>query len=206
MSIGITSQEFRLFKEFIHERTGILLGDDKAYLVEHRLASLLREYDCKSYGDLYLKARESQSWGALSLAIVDSMTTKETSWFRDPKHFNYLRQTLLPAMYEEIRQGQRSEIRIWSAASSTGQEPFSIAMTALDFYSKRGGGQACQEQVKILGTDISTSSLEVCQKATYDNVSVSRGLLPGFLERYFQERGAKWSLVRKVREIGRAHV
>jgi len=120
MNAPLTHQEFMDLREFIHQRCGIFLGEDKAYLVEHRLARLVEENQCKSYGELYGKARQSQHHSQICLSIIDAITTNETFWFREPRAFGALKERILPALHQEIIRGGREEIRMWSAACSTG--------------------------------------------------------------------------------------
>ena len=116
----ITPNEFKLLRDYIELHCGIALGEEKAYLVESRLTSLLVENGCQDFGSFYRLASTSKG-SVLRDKIVDAMTTNETLWFRDQHPFEILKTKLLPALAEEIRAGARSRIRIWSAASSTGQ-------------------------------------------------------------------------------------
>jgi len=195
MSAPLTPQEFNNLREFIHQRCGIQLGDDKSYLVENRLARLLEDNHLKSYGELYFKAKGEQRGGSLCLAIVDAITTNETFWFRDPRLFDLIRETLLPELYQQVVRGQRQDIRIWSAACSTGQEPYSLAMAAQDFFRAHGGEDACRRHVKILATDVSINSLALAERGVYNSTSMGRGLPQSHLERYFQRReGGAWEV------------
>lgn len=130
--------EFRLMRDYIEKNCGILLGEEKAYLVETRLAGLLAETGCADYGAFYRLA--SQEVGtALRDKIVDAMTTNETLWFRDGHPFRILKEVLLPEFAPQLVSGQRFRIRIWSAASSTGQEPYSIALTIQEYCREHPG-------------------------------------------------------------------
>ncbi len=202
MTANLTPQEFSNLREFIHQRCGILLGDDKAYLIEHRLAKLLEEQHCKTFGELYFKAKNDQRTGNLSLAIVDAITTNETFWFRDQRVFDLLREVILPALYQEVAKGQRETIRLWSAACSTGQEPYSLAMVAQDFFRAHGGEDACRRHVKILATDISPSALASACQGVYNNLSMGRGLPESHLDRFFQRReGGLWEVRDSLRSL-----
>lgn len=202
MSASLTLQEFNNLREFIHQRCGIQLGDDKAYLVEHRLAKLLDDHHCKSYGELYFKAKAEQRGGQVCLAIVDAITTNETFWFRDPRLFDLIRETILPELYQQVTRGQRQGIRIWSAACSTGQEPYSLAMAAQDFFRAHGGEDACRRNVKILATDVSINSLATAEQGVYNSTSMGRGLPASHLERYFHKRGGgAWAVKDSLKEL-----
>jgi chemotaxis protein methyltransferase CheR len=200
--VSITTQEFCNLREFIHQRCGIQLGDDKSYLVEHRLARLLVDNHCKNYGELYFKAKHDSRGGNLCLAIVDAITTNETFWFRDPRLFDFLRDVLLPALHRQVIEGKREVIRLWSAACSTGQEPYTLAMVAQDFFRAHGGEEACRRHLRILATDISHTALSVAESGMYNAVSMGRGLPASHLERYFQKReGGFWKAKDCLRDL-----
>ncbi|MFH1034198.1 MAG: protein-glutamate O-methyltransferase CheR [Pseudomonadota bacterium] len=201
MNAPLTHQEFMDLREFIHQRCGIFLGEDKAYLVEHRLARLVDDNQCKSYGELYSKARQSQQHSQLCLSIIDAITTNETFWFREPRAFAALGQRILPALHQEITRGGRADIRMWSAACSTGQEPYSLAMTAYEYFRAHSGEAVCRQHVRILATDISRTVLAVARAGLYDSASVTRGLPAEHLERYFRPHEGRWMIRDTVKEL-----
>ena len=201
MSAPLTHQEFLNLREFIHQRCGIFLGDDKAYLVEHRLAKLVEENQCKSFGELYNKARQSQQHSNLCLSVIDAITTNETFWFREPRAFAAIKERILPQLQQEVARGQRETIRLWSAACSTGQEPYSMAMTAYEFFRAHGGDPVCRRNVRILATDISRTALAQAMDGVYDAVSVARGLNADHLERYFRQEGGRWTIKDPVKDL-----
>lgn len=174
----IGDQEYLLFSQFLERQCGIVLGDKKQYLVRSRLAPLVSRFGFKSLSELVSNAAKNNDM-ALRGAVVEAMTTNETLWFRDGYPFDLLKQTLL-ANYAK----KRSPLRIWSAACSSGQEAYSIAMTILDYQKQdrhafSAGGQ-------IVGTDISADMLKRCQEAKYDNLSLSRGLSDTHKQEYFE--------------------
>lgn len=202
MAPSITRQESQLLRDLIEQQSGIRLGEDKEYLLETRLPPLLREAACRSYGELCRKARTGTAEGRrLCRRVVDAVTTNETSWFRDGHPFRILRERILPELDREIDEGRRRKIRIWSAGCSTGQEPYSVALTALDFYRVRGGDGVCRERVEILGTDISETVLAHAREAEYRELQVNRGLSAEHRERYFRQRGRSWRLVEAARDL-----
>ena len=125
------------------------------------------------------------------------MTTNETLWFRDGHPFAILREKLLPPLAEQILQGRRSRVRIWSAASSTGQEPYSIAMEILEYCRSHPGIRP--EHFEILATDISPSALLQAKGGFYDDLTIGRGLPPAMKERYFTAQGPAWAIVEDVK-------
>ena len=182
----ITAAEFKLYQGYIARHCGIALGGEKIYLVDSRLRELLDETGCPDFGALYRLAVDDSSHH-LRNRIVDAMTTNETLWFRDGHPFTILKEKLIPQLVEQLRSGARSRIRIWSAACSTGQEPYSIAMVARDLCRTVRGLRP--EHVEILASDISPTALSIAQTGRYDENSWKRGLPEEFGQRYFRQDG-----------------
>ncbi len=194
----ITVDEFNLLRTYIEQHCGIALGEEKAYLVETRLAGLLAETGCADFGAFHRLASADGST-ALRDRIVDAMTTNETLWFRDQHPYTILRERLLPPLAEEIRQGSRFRIRIWSAASSTGQEPYSIAMAILEFCRVNPGIRP--EHFEILATDISPSALFLAKAGRYDSAAMARGMPDALRELYFDPAGPVWAVKEEVKRM-----
>ena len=194
----LSDTEFKQLRDYIEKSCGIALGDEKAYLIENRLVGLLTEVGCASFGELYRKAVSEPRFG-LRDKIVDAMTTNETSWFRDVYPFDIFENTLLKKYTQQIVSGSRNKIRIWCAASSTGQEPYSLAMT-LQEYSRKVSVQPlpCTE---IVATDISPSVLFLAIAGRYDQLSMSRGMPLELRDRYFTSDGKYWQLQEIVRKM-----
>jgi chemotaxis protein methyltransferase CheR len=201
MTEGITSKEFDLWRNFIYQHSGILLNEEKAYLIEHRLSAIMNQNKCKNFAELLNKVKQTRTNGPLCHSIIDAITTNETFWFRDAKLFNFLTAKLFRRYKQEIEAGLRNRVQIWSAACSTGQEPYSIAMTALDAYEEMGCVGQCADEVGILASDISNTSLESARRAVYDNVSVGRGLSPLHITKYFDQGNSGWALKNKVKRM-----
>lgn len=195
---SITPDEFKLLRGYIEQHCGITLGEGKTYLVETRLASLLVETGCQDFGALYRLARANSS-PTLRDRIVDAMTTNETLWFRDQHPFEILRAKLLPPLVDEIRAGTRFRIRIWSAASSTGQEPYSIAMTIQEFCKANPGIRP--EHFEILATDISSSALSLATAGRYDAAAIARGLPEYHRRTYFEPAGPVWAVKDSLKQM-----
>lgn len=201
MSRPLSNEEFLLWRDYIYQRSGILLGEDKSYLIEHRFERLLGPNKCKNFGELYLMVRNLHGAHPLVTAVIDAITTNETFWFRDPKLFDMLGRRILPDLHQEILDGKREAVAIWSAACSTGQEPFSIAMTALEAYRTMGGEEVCRQELKILASDISTYSLHLAQAGHYDSISVGRGLAEDQVNRHFLHQDGGWVIRDRVRSM-----
>ncbi len=198
MPDSISDVEFRLLRDYIEQQCGIALTADKAYLIETRLAGLLAETGCSDFGSFYRLA-SGGSQPALREKIVDAMTTNETLWFRDGHPFQILREKLLPELGEMLKTNRRFRIRIWSAASSTGQEPYSIAMEIMEYCRRNPGLRP--DQFEILATDISPSALFLAKMARYDSGAIGRGLSEDFKTRYFTRAGPVWSLNEEVKKL-----
>ena len=172
--------DYRTFCQFLEQQCGIVLGDSKMYLVKSRLSPLMTRFEVESLTELVnrtLKPTERQ----LRAAVIDAMTTNETLWFRDTYPYELLINQLLP----ELDKGR--PVKIWSAASSSGQEPYSIAMS-IDEY-KRKPSVSSRSMFSVIGTDISNTMLDICKNAEYDSLALSRGLSAERKSRFFVDSG-----------------
>lgn len=195
----ITSQEFNLFRVYIEELSGISLEEEKSYLIESRLKGLLEEFHCNNYGDLYRKAKENAS-PLLRNKIVDAITTNETLWFRDKGPYVVFEQMFLPEMVRQIAAG-KPKVRIWSAACSTGQEPYSLAMGISEYLLWHGKGTAEASNFEIVATDISSQALSVGKLGAYDELSIGRGLSDAHKMKYFKQNGRFWIIDSKIKKM-----
>ncbi|WP_158967682.1 protein-glutamate O-methyltransferase CheR [Paraglaciecola sp. L3A3] len=168
--------KYQSFSRFLEQACGIVLGENKQYLVRSRLAPLLKTANVASVGD-YIDLIIKGDQKARELAI-EAMTTNETLWFRDSYPFKLLENTIFPHFANN-----RTQLRIWSAACSSGQEAYSIAMTLLDY--KQNTGTSFRPSVEIVGTDISKDMLEHCKKGEYNPLTIARGLPLQNQQRYF---------------------
>jgi len=198
MSTEISADEFELLRGYIEEQCGIALGDEKAYLIETRLTKLMIENGCENFGEFYRLIKKDPRSG-LRDKIVDAMTTNETLWFRDNHPFTILTEKLLPPLTDELRAGKRGPVRIWSAASSTGQELYSIAMTIQEYCRAHPGVEP--GQFELLGTDISPSALFIATAGRYDPIAMKRGLPDSLRDRYFKQDGRVWILDEGIRKM-----
>ena len=156
-----------------------MLGENKQYLVRSRLASLLYKYSYSSADELINVVVRGHDRGLLQ-SVIDAMTTNETLWFRDNYPFDLLVKELLPSLAKTNR-----NIKIWSAACSSGQEPYSIAMSILEFQRQRPG--ILRGGVDIVATDLSSEMLSKCELGVYDELSLARGLSPQRRQAFFQQ-------------------
>ena len=174
----LDDKSYHDFRTFLEQQCGIVLGENKQYLVKSRLAPLMSKFEVESLAEL-VKRTLSPMERQLRAAVIDAMTTNETLWFRDEYPFQLLKSKLLPEFA-----GQRTPLKIWSAASSSGQEPYSIAMTVLEYLQSKPG--AFPGGVQIVGTDISTTMLEHCKYAHYDSLALARGLSSERKRQFFE--------------------
>lgn len=202
LQLELLPREFKLLRDYIEAQCGICIGEEKAYLVQSRLTSLVVETGCSSFGEFY-KFVNTKGDVTLRDKIVDAMTTNETLWFRDSAPWLLLRDKILPELDQALYENPSRPIRLWSAACSTGQEPYSIAMLIDDFCQKRQTKALSPDKVEIVATDISPSALYIAMNGRYDRLSMSRGLLgefASFKERYFQDEGRFSSLSADIRK------
>jgi chemotaxis protein methyltransferase CheR len=194
----ITDNEFLLLRDYIEENCGICLNKDKAYLLENRLLHFIEEYKCSDFSEFYYIVKTSSHKG-LKEKLLDAMTTNETLWFRDLHPYAILKEKILPSFAQAVKAGRQDKIKIWSAASSTGQEPYSIAITVRDFCM--GQDTIKKDMVKIIATDISDSSLAKAKAGKYDSVAMSRGITPEQLNKFFTKDGLSHTINQDIRDM-----
>ena len=189
----ISSQSYSFFQHFISRESGIVLDDDKRYLLEARLMPIALKLQLYSLNELcdLLQATKDLS---LRQQVVEAMTTNETYFFREATQYDALRSTVLPELMQE-RQLTR-KISVWSAAASTGQEAYSLAMLLLEM----GLGNW---NISILGTDLSSAVLQRARAGRYLQIEVNRGLPAPLLVKYFKREGLEWQLKDEVRRMVR---
>ena len=198
MSSEMSSKEFLLMQKFIQDQCGISLGQEKAYLIESRLTKLLIDSGLSSFEELYVKIC-SKSDPSITEKVIDAITTNETLWFRDKIPWYILEDVLLPVYIKEIQEGKRSRVRIWSAASSTGQEPYSTAMCIDNYLQRNGISDVKLSNFEIIATDISHTVLQIARLAKFDSISIMRGLDDSYKNKYFKNEGRIWSLDEKIK-------
>lgn len=179
-SFSITQQGYRRFADFLQSHSGILLSDNKQYLVQSRLGKIMQELHMQCLEDLVDRLSSSMDRG-LKQRVIDAMTTNETLWFRDTYPYEILTKRLLP----EFQQQGLRRLKVWSSACSTGQEPYSIAMTVKE--SAELQRQASAVSLDILATDISPTALESARTGEYEMLALGRGLEKSRLEKHFSQ-------------------
>ncbi|HON91111.1 MAG TPA: protein-glutamate O-methyltransferase CheR [Sedimentisphaerales bacterium] len=170
--IALGEQEFRLISDLVYEHCGINLHDGKKELVRARLAKRLREGRFANFSDYIRHVMEDPTGREFSI-LVDSLSTNLTKFFREEQHFEYMRSQLLPRILAAKQSRRQLRIRGWSAGCSTGEEPYSIAITLLEALPGKG-----RWDVKLLATDVSTRVLEQAQRGLYDKDRIDPIPLP----------------------------
>ncbi|MBN0986795.1 protein-glutamate O-methyltransferase CheR [Amphritea sp. ZJ14W] len=192
----ITQQEFDQFCQFLEQACGILLAKHKQYLVESRLSKILIDGQFDSLGQLVLTL-ERPGNSLLKEQVINAMTTNETLWFRDIHPYEILKDKLLPELAEKQAGTQR--LKVWSAACSTGQEPYSISMIIDEFKDQNPAAFRLGEE--IIATDISTRVLEQARLAEYEMLALGRGLSQDRLKKFFVPgKHDGWSLLPKIKK------
>ena len=189
----LSHDNYAFLKAYVQRESGIALGDDKLYLFKSRLLPIMERERVRSLDELCDRLRNAAT-PALRRHVVEAMTTHETLFFRDPAVYDALRASIIPAI-ARTRQSTRS-MRIWSAACSSGQEPYSLAMLLLEL------GFA-DWRIEILGTDLSTQILERAAAGSYLQIEVNRGLPAPLLVKYFRRAGLGWEVTGEVRKLVR---
>jgi chemotaxis protein methyltransferase CheR len=183
--------DYEYLRKLLKERSGLDLSADKQYLVESRLVPLARKADLPGIAELVQKMRGGAE--ALTAEVVEAMTTNETFFFRDKIPFDHLKETILPAL-AQARAARRS-LRFWCAASSTGQEPYSIAMLLKEMPALSGW------RTEIVATDLSQAVLEKSKAGIFSQFEVQRGLPIQMLVKYFKQNGDLWQLNADIRAM-----
>ena len=188
----MTPLDYEFLRKLLRERSGLDLSSDKQYLVESRLIPLARRDGLDGIAELVAKIKGGSD--ALTAEVVEAMTTNETFFFRDKIPFDHLRETILPALLQA--RANRRSLRIWCAASSTGQEPYSIAMCLKEFGPALAGWR-----VEIVATDLSQAVLEKARTGIFSQFEVQRGLPIQMLVKYFTQVGELWQLNADIRAM-----
>ena len=188
----MTPHDYDYLRRLLKERSGLVLSADKQYLVESRLAPVARRAGLTGVAELVGKLRRADE--RMVVDVVEAMTTNESFFFRDKIPFEHFRDTIMPALIA-ARATQR-RLRIWCAAASTGQEPYSLAMLLKDMKGKLAGWR-----IEIVGTDLSVEVLEKAKAGIYSQFEVQRGLPIQMLVKYFAQVGDTWQIAPEIRAM-----
>jgi len=184
--------DFDLYKDLLREKSGLTLTPDKSYLLDSRLTPVARKWNYANLEVMTMALRAMPSPDLIK-DVVEAMTTNETSFFRDSKPFDQFRDIIIPHL---LAARKNKTVRIWCAAASTGQEPYSLAMLIKENAAKLPGWK-----FEIIATDIDTAVLETAKRAEYSQFEVQRGLPIQMLMKYFEQRGDRWALKNEIKSM-----
>lgn len=190
----IATSDFDVIRQLVYRRSAIVLEPGKEYLVESRMGALLRRHQLDTITDL-VGALRGPIARTIEEEIVEAMTTNETSFFRDHHPFDSLRTDIVPALLQQ--KSATRTLEIWCGAASTGQEPYSIAMTLREHFASQLAGW----RVRILATDLSDEVLERARRGAYSELEINRGLPAPLMVKYFQRVGLQWQIKPELREM-----
>jgi chemotaxis protein methyltransferase CheR len=193
----LTILEFNYIRDLVRDQSALLLEPGKEYLVESRLRPLARQEGFPSYQHM-VQALRAGPFGDLHRKVVEAMTNNETSFFRDARAFGLLAGTILPALIAD-RSAERS-LNIWCAASSTGQEPYSIAMLIREHRPSLAGWN-----IRIIGSDISRSVLTRARSGRFNQIEINRGLPATLLVKYVEHLTGMWEIRPEIRRMVEFH-
>ncbi len=186
-------EEFSVLRGVLKQRSGLTLTEDKGYLLESRLTPILRKRGFNIFADLVAAVKKAND-ESLLVEVTEVMTTNESFFFRDTKPFDQFRDILLPTLMQN-RVGSKI-VRIWSAACSNGQEPYSLAMILREQAMKLEGWR-----IEIIATDLATGVLAKARSGIYSQFEVQRGLPIQYLVKYFKETGQGWEIDSSIRAM-----
>jgi len=193
--IRLQPEKQKSLAQYRYSLCAIPLDESKGYLIESRLAGLVEETGCASYSGLVQRAKSDPSRG-LERRIVDAITTNETFFFRDTTPFELLRHKIVPELIDRRARTGATRIRIWSAACSTGQELYSIAILLKELL-----GDPDRYGIRLLGTDISDDAVARASRGLFSPVEISRGLSEAQRARYFVPAGGGWQICDEIRAM-----
>ena len=196
----MTPQDFEFLRDFLKTRSGIVISTDKLYLVESRLTPVARDLGLGGIDDL-IGALKRTTDEKLRIRVTDAMTTNESFFFRDQTPFDNLCDHVLPQLIEARKAKGQNRIRIWSAACSSGQEPYTIAMMLKENPAKFDG-----TTFEIVATDLSTEIVDKAKEGKYSQFEVQRGLPITLLIKYFTQEAEQWRISPEIRNMIRYQI
>ena len=189
----MTPEDFDLIRKVLRDRSGLVLGDDKAYLLESRLMPVARKHGLNDLDDVVRKVRTMPT-EAFLVDVTEAMTTNESFFFRDVKPFDLFRDNVLPDLLAS--RAAKKSFRIWCAAASSGQECYSLAILLKESAARLSGWRT-----EIIGTDISTEILNRAKSGRYTQFEVQRGLAIQLLVKYFTKDGESWQIKKELQDM-----
>ena len=185
--------DFEYIAQLLYQRSGLVITQEKAYLLESRLNPVARKWDLDSV-DALIGVLRTKKDEQLTVDVTEAMTTNESFFFRDSRPFDQFKDIVLPHLLEA--RAARKQIRIWSAACSSGQEPYTLAMILKEEAARLAGWR-----IEIVATDLSKEILDKARQGLYSQFEVQRGLPITLLMKYFTQEGEKWRVSEEIRQM-----
>ena len=191
--MSVSKSDFNYIRELVLERSAIVLEDGKEYLVESRVGQVAEN---EGFGtiDQLVKALRKNSHNGLQSKVIEAITTNETSFFRDIHPFETLKDVVLPELLQ--KRNKTRNLNIWCAASSSGQEPYSIAMVIREYFPT-----LLDWKINFIASDISDTMLDRCRSGKFSQLEVNRGLSASLLIKYFERKGSAWLIKKQLQEM-----
>ena len=199
MLCSINEHEFVLFRDYIAEKSGIVIRPEKAYLIETRLTTLMLEAGAESFDEFYIHIKSGKD-PDIKQKIINAIAVNETMWFRDAALWTAFGNEILPKLIKDITSGKKAKIRIWSAAVSTGQEIYSAVMCVDDYLSRNNIEGVDLSNFEFLATDISGRVLNIAKNGSYGKVSIMRGLNDYYKTWYFNNKDSVWDVKQSIKD------
>jgi chemotaxis protein methyltransferase CheR len=202
--LDLSAGEFEQLRDLVHELCGLALTREKTYLLKHRLTPVANAAGCQSFA-AFLKKLTSPEGTLLREPIIEAITTKETSFFRDRHLFETFRAVILPELAAQVRQRRASresrQARIWCTAVSTGQEAYSLAMIIDEFVNSASGSDLGARDFVVLATDISSRALTAARAGRYSEQDMKRGVSQALRKHYFRPVKQEWIIADRLRDM-----
>lgn len=195
-SVGITDEEFGQLRDFIYDQSGIYVADNRKYLIENRLAGRLKELNLKSYSEYYYFLRYDAGRRQELSKLFESVTTNETSFYRNPPQLRVFQEKVLPPVLEEQRKKGMKRLHIWSAGCSTGEEPYTLAIILLEVLRT----EIASWRIKITANDLSEAVLQTARRGVYNEYSL-RTTPKEIIARYFLKEESSYKIKPEVKSL-----
>ena len=192
----LNDEEFKQLRDFIYEQSGIYVADNRKYLIENRLAGRLKELNLKSFGEYYYYLRYDTNRKTELNRLFESVTTNETSFYRNPPQLKVFQDKVLPEVLEEQRKKGTKRLNIWSAGCSTGEEPYTLAIILLEVL----GSEALSWNIKITANDLSEAVLQAARRGLYNDDTL-RTTPKEIITKYFTKEGAVQKIKPEVKRL-----
>jgi len=199
---SINEREFTLFRDYIAEKSGIVIPPEKAYLIETRLSKLMLDAEADSFGAFY-QYIIARSDSGMTEKILDAITINETMWFRDATSWKVMEEVILPPLVADLAAGRKNRARIWCAAVSTGQEVYSAVMCVDNYLKTKKIAGVTLSQFDFFATDISGRVIAIAKNGRYDKISIMRGLGDDYRQKYFTQNGSVWEIEPDIKKAVR---